>query len=109
MFLRYLSVAMLMCSTSALAQSPFLHAPAIDDYAKHDPQGTTIIPNGRFLRPAGRHIPVARWPHGLTLSPDGRTLFVASEGVGQLVSDWTSDNPQTLTVSPALASEGTRA
>ncbi len=109
MILSRFSIAFLMAaSATAHSQTPFLHAPAIDEYARHDPRGTTILPNGRFLRPAGRHIPVARWPHGLTLSPDGRTLFVASEGVGQLVSDWTSDSPTVETVSPISPSEGSR-
>ncbi|MGC8668170.1 MAG: bifunctional YncE family protein/alkaline phosphatase family protein [Chthonomonadales bacterium] len=67
------------------SQRPFLRAPALNQYAVHDPYGTTILPSGRFLRPAGRHLPVAQWPHGLALSQDGTLLFVASEGVGQII------------------------
>ena len=77
-------------ATAALAQRPYLHAPAIETYATHDPSGVTVLPNGRELRPAGRHFPVARFPHGLTMSRDGRQLFVASDGVGQILTGWQS-------------------
>lgn len=77
---------------------PYLHAPSVDTYAKHDPAGLTILPTGRYLKPVGTHTPVARWPHGLTLSPDGATAFVASGGVGQFVAGWQSANPVVTSV-----------
>jgi len=73
---------------------PFLHAPSVDTYAKHDPNGVTILPTGRYLTPAGKHFAVARWPYGLAMSRDGSRLFVASDGVGQLFSDWQSEAPE---------------
>lgn len=77
-----------LCGPSTAADRPYLCAPAMLEYARHDPDGTTILANGRYLRPLGGHAPVARWPHGLTASPDGETLFIANAGVGQLVSGW---------------------
>ena len=67
---------------------PCLHAPSVTTYARHDPAGLTILPEGRYLKPVGRHLPMAKWPHGLALSRDGKTLFVASRGVGQFVTGW---------------------
>jgi YVTN family beta-propeller protein len=84
----------------AAATAPYLHASAIDEYALHDPNGRTILPTGRFLTPAGTHIPVARWPHGLVLSPDGRTAFVASDGVGQLITGWEAGTPKVEQILP---------
>jgi YVTN family beta-propeller protein len=89
---------------AALSQVPYLRAPALNEYARHDPAGTTILPSGRFLRPLGRHFPVARWPHGLALSPDGGTLFVASDGVGQLVTGWETASPVIAEVVPVQGS-----
>src|SRR5690349_15155697 len=66
---------------------PYLHAPSVDTYARHDPAGLTILPTGRHLKPVGKHFPLAKWPHGLAMSPDGTTLFIASDGVGQFVFD----------------------
>ncbi len=73
---------------------PYLHPPSVETYSKHDPNGVTILSNGRYLTPAGRHFPIARSPYGLALSRDGSRLFVASEGVGQLLSDWQTATPQ---------------
>lgn len=87
---------------------PYLHAPAINEYARHDPTGTTILPNGRLIRPVGRQVPLARWPHGMVLSPDGATLFVASEGVGQLITHWDGPNPVVTELAPYEGSEKKR-
>ena len=75
---------------------PYLHAPSVDSFAKHDPAGVTILSNGRLLTPAGTHVPVAHDPYGLAMTRDGATLFIASEGVGQLVKDWQS-GPRKIT------------
>ncbi|CAN5488225.1 beta-propeller fold lactonase family protein [soil metagenome] len=67
---------------------PYLHMPSVDTFAKHDPFGTTILPEGRLLTPAGTPTPVARNPYGLALSPNGSQAFVASEGIGQWIEGW---------------------
>jgi YVTN family beta-propeller protein len=85
----------------AISQTPYLHAPAINEYARHDPNGTTILPTGRLLKPAGKHFPVAQWPHGLVMSSDGASAFVASEGVGQLLSGWEGSEIKIILFSPA--------
>src|SRR5579871_4972688 len=88
-----LLLTLLVLATAGRAQTPYLHAPSVDTYAKHDPNGITILPTGRYLKPAGRHLPMAKWPHGLALSADGRRVFVASDGVGQIVTDWNGPSP----------------
>ena len=42
--------------------------------------GVTLLPNGWKIAPAGRHVQVGSFPMAMTESPDGRTLFVASNG-----------------------------
>jgi len=79
---------------------PYLHPPSVDTYPVHNPAGRTILSNGRFLQPVGRHFPVVRSPHGLAMSPDGETLFVAGAGVGQIVNDWRSPTPRMRRVAP---------
>jgi YVTN family beta-propeller protein len=95
-------VLSLATACGAAPDRPYLCAPAIQEYACHDPGGTTILPNGRFLRPLGQHTPVAQWPHGLALSPDGEGLFVASAGVGQVVGNWRGETPSIAEVIPAV-------
>ncbi|HLK55029.1 MAG TPA: bifunctional YncE family protein/alkaline phosphatase family protein [Chthonomonadaceae bacterium] len=102
-----LAAGFALCLAQGLSAqtTPYLHAPSINDYAKHDPDGVTILPTGRFIKPVGQHLPLSRWPHGLTLSPDGATAFVASDGVGQFITDWNSPHPNvaTFTLSPTGA------
>ena len=84
----------------AFAAPPYLHAPSVETYAKHDPDGLTILSNGRYLKPAGRHLPVARFPYGLAMSRDGNTLFVASDGVGQIITGWQTAKPEVALIYP---------
>ena len=95
-------IAAVLVSTAAMGTSapPYLHAPSVDTYAKHDPAGVTILPNGRHLKPVGKHLPLARWPHGLAMSRDGNKLFVASDGVGHLLSRWQIESPQIVELKP---------
>ncbi len=87
--------------TKALAQaptaSPYLHAPSVESYAKHDPEGTTILATGRLLKPVGTHLPVGHWPHNLVPSPDGKTAFIACDGDGEFIN-WTDPNPQPVKI-----------
>lgn len=99
--------AFLLCLSLSAQSQPtarptkaYLHAPAGDAYAVHDPAGLTILPNGRYLQPVGQHLPLARFPHGMAMSRDGAQLFIASDGVGQLVTNWQSGTPQTTTLKP---------
>jgi len=42
--------------------------------------GVTLLPNGWKIAPAGRHVAVGDLPLAMAESPDGRLLFVASNG-----------------------------
>ncbi len=86
--------------TACTAAQPYLHAPSVDTYARHAPSGLTILANGRYLKPVGRHLPVARFPYGLAMSGDGSTLFVASDGVGQIITDWRAAKPVVAVITP---------
>ena len=86
--------------TAPAGEKPYLHAPATDTYASHDPNGLTILSSGRYLKPIGRHLPVASEPYGLTMSRDGQMLFVACDGVGQLIHQWRAAKPTVTVVNP---------
>jgi YVTN family beta-propeller protein len=98
-FLIPISIAAFLGAATVWAQ-PYLHPPSVDTYARHDPAGITILPNGRYLRPEGRHFPLARFPHGLAMSRDGKQLFVPSDGVGQILTDWQSGAPKIVELNP---------
>ncbi len=99
------AATMLAMSVSLVAQAspqqvPYLHAPAVDAYATFNPRGTTVLPTGRLIKPWGVSTPLAQWPHAMVLSPDGKTAFVASGSVGQLIEDWNSPHPTVKLVEP---------
>lgn len=93
-------VSAILALPAGAAETPFIHAPSVDTYARHDPGGLTILANGRYLKPAGRHVPVSRFPYGLAMSRDGKTLFVASDGVGQIVTEWDQATPVVTVIDP---------
>ncbi|MEN8124037.1 MAG: bifunctional YncE family protein/alkaline phosphatase family protein [Bacteroidota bacterium] len=72
-----------------------LSAPAGSEFTKIDIGAKTIIPNGRFITPAGKSIVIAPHPFGLTLSPDGNVAVTANSGI----------NPLSITIARNILSE----
>jgi YVTN family beta-propeller protein len=58
--------------------------PAEDRYCEIDRSGRSVLPNGRFIQPAGKCITVAPHPYGLTLSHDGNIAVTANSGTNPL-------------------------
>ena len=92
-------MAGVLATTTGLAQ-PYLHTPSVEAYATHDPAGITILPNGRELRPEGKQFPLVHFPHGLAMSRDGKKLFVPSDGIGQILTEWQSGMPEIVELIP---------
>ena len=59
-------------------------APAGNEFTHIDTTGKTVIPNGRFITPAGKSIFTAPHPYGLALSPDGNIAVTANSGIRPL-------------------------
>lgn len=79
-------------------------APAGDRRPRIDRSGETVLPNGRLLTPAGRHVMTAPHPFGMALSPDGSLLVTVNGGVGPfsltLVRDPASSSPAVTQIPP---------
>jgi YVTN family beta-propeller protein len=88
--------------------APYLHAPSVENYARHDPAGVTILSSGRLLQPAGRHFPLARWPHGMVQSRDGTLLFIACSDTGHLVRQWQGEKPEFRMIRPPASKSGSK-
>ena len=71
------------CNTSK-PELYVLSAPAGSLYTSINKPGTTVIPNGRLLTPAGKTFEVAPHPFGLALSKDGEIAVTANSGTGPL-------------------------
>ncbi len=88
-----------------------LSAPAGDEYTVIRQDGITVIPNGRFLTPAGRSVEVAPHPYGLAVSSDGAVCVTANSGVRPLsvsiIKGLNSANPRVMQIPPGpLNDEG---
>jgi YVTN family beta-propeller protein len=68
------------------------------------PQGTTILPSGRLLRPAGFSTEIGGHPYGLALSRDGLTALTSNSGTVpfslSLITAPNSAHPVVRTVAP---------
>lgn len=69
-------------------------APAGDRPALRNPNGTSILPNGRLITPIGQTALVAPHPYGLCLRSDGDLLVASCSGTGPFTLE-IFERPQT--------------
>ncbi|MCK4677912.1 MAG: hypothetical protein KAT48_07255 [Bacteroidales bacterium] len=86
-----------------------ISAPAGNKFTKINKTGKTVIPNGRYITPAGKSIVTAPHPYGLTLSPDGHTAVTANSGTNPLsitiVRDILTQHPEVQQIPPGPATD----
>ncbi|NQT27785.1 bifunctional YncE family protein/alkaline phosphatase family protein [candidate division KSB1 bacterium] len=84
-------------------------APAGNKFTKIDKTGKTVIPNGRYITPAGKSLVTAPHPYGLALSPDGNTAVTANSGTSPLsitiVRNILSQNPEVQQIPPGPSTD----
>jgi len=92
------------CSRTETAAVTVLSAPADKLYVQIDPDGTTVIPNGRFIRPFGRSVVVPPHPFGLILSNSGDLAITANSGTEPLsisiIENLLSEKPTVRSIPP---------
>ncbi len=79
-FLLSLTIAWFIANVDAQNPAYIISAPAGDLYTQIDRTGTSVIPNGRLLTPAGQSFTIAPHPYGLALSSDGNIAITANSG-----------------------------
>src|SRR4051812_40198173 len=72
---------------SLWAQQPvtILEVPGKDRFCSINEKGTSVIPSGRYLTPAGDFIRITNDPFGLAISPDGRKAVTIHNGVFTII------------------------
>jgi DNA-binding beta-propeller fold protein YncE len=79
-------------------------APTGKEMTQINKKGKTVIPNGRFISPAGTCIETAPHPYGMVLSPDGNVAVTANSGTNPLsitiIRNILSDRPEVQQVPP---------
>ena len=84
----YFSILLWLGSTAALfaqKQASVLQVPAIGQYCKIDENGTSVLPSGRLVTPAGQMVRITHDPFGLSISPDGKKAITLHNGVITLI------------------------
>jgi len=100
----YFSLLFILSVSTVFSQqtTPVISAPSGDEYVKIDPNGKTVIPNGRYLTPAGKSYVVAPHPYGLVLSKDGKIAVTANSGTSPLsitiLKNIQSANPEIIQI-----------
>ena len=66
-------------------QVTVLSVPGENKVTKINIDGTTVLPSGRFLTPAGKILRINRGPMGLAVSPDGKKSVTLHNGVFTII------------------------
>ena len=78
-------------TSNAQKKVEILTVPAGNEFAKINEGGTTILPSGRFLTPAGQLIRITNDPYGMSVSPDGKKIVTLHNGVFSIIDLKTLD------------------
>ena len=58
-----------------------LQVPGTREFCRINEGGTSVLPSGRYVTPAGQLVRITHDPFGLALAPDGRTAVTLHNGV----------------------------
>ncbi len=83
-----LVVILLFFVTSGSAQNKvdILTVPAGDKFTELNNGGTSVLPSGRLLTPAGNFIRITDGPYGMAISPDGKNGVTLHNGVFTIIN-----------------------
>lgn len=73
------SLALAVCAFQSTAQT-ILEVPGRDMTAKIDVNGFSVLPSGRFVKPAGKTLRINSDPFGMVISPDGKWAVTLHNG-----------------------------
>ena len=62
-------------------QNKYLQVPGVNQFATINHSGISVLPSGRYVKPAGKVSMITHDPFGLTISPDGKKAVTLHSGV----------------------------
>ncbi len=77
LFYGFLLVVMAFCQGKA---QQILEVPGTRQFAQIDTQGISVLPSGRYVKPAGKTLRITSDPFGLAISPDGKWAVTLHNG-----------------------------
>lgn len=85
-------LSLLVLAADAQRTYPVLTVPGKGAYAHINSAGTSVLPSGRYVTPAGTTITITHDPFGMALSPDGTTTVTLHDGVFTIINNATLAN-----------------
>lgn len=84
---KYVTVLCLVLLNNAFAQKQvqILQVPGKSQFCKIDEKGTSVLPSGRFVTPAGQLIRITNDPFGMAISPNGKKAVTIHNGVFTII------------------------
>ncbi len=79
------SIMLLPALLIAQHKAELLSVPGSTQYCKIDAAGTTVLPSGRYLKPAGNLIRITNDPFGMAISPNGKKAITLHNGVFTII------------------------
>jgi DNA-binding beta-propeller fold protein YncE len=86
---KFILTAILLSCLSIRAQKPYsiLTVPGVNEYARLDTAGPSVLASGRLITPAGATIRITHDPFGMAISPDGTTTVTLHNGVFTIIDN----------------------
>lgn len=63
-----------------------LQVPALNEYCKVNESGSSVLPSGRLVSPAGKLLRITHDPFGVAISPDGKKAVTLHNGVFTVIN-----------------------
>ena len=79
--LKHAFFSFIFLSSSQLSAQQLLEVPGKSMFSAVNPDGISVLPSGRFVKPAGMVTRITHDPFGLTVSPDGKRAVSLHNGV----------------------------
>jgi DNA-binding beta-propeller fold protein YncE len=77
---RILSLFFFFSTISFTQAQKFLEVPGFNQFSKIDTSGISILPSGRYVKPAGKTTSITNDPYGMAISPNGHWAITLHNG-----------------------------
>ena len=67
-------------ATHLINGQKILEVPGFNQFAKIDTSGISVLPSGRYVKPAGKTISITNDPYGMAMSPNGLWVITLHNG-----------------------------
>ncbi len=82
----FLATLLVTCSLYAQQRPEIFEVPGKNEYAVVREDGISVLPSGRYVKPAGKFVRISHDPFGMAISQDGKTIVTIHDGVFTIIN-----------------------